>query len=263
MATLRDRALLVHRFVVDTVRHLDWLPPLLARVTLGVIFIQSGWGKLHHLQKVIDFFTELGLPRPDLQAPFVAGTEFVCGWLVLLGLFARIASVPLVVTMLVATVTAKADELKHYGDLFGFTEWTYLALAVVVIVYGPGVHSLDALLVRLLGLSPSPPAEEKRYTVLFGRGLTAGFAAAMVILTAWWFGASHNPCDQVKDAHFAEVVKTSNGADEDAADGAKDTCKKILAWQKAGKDPAAELKKEEAEDEGGPEEKEQEPPPSR
>ncbi|HYV47421.1 MAG TPA: DoxX family protein [Myxococcaceae bacterium] len=252
MATLRDRALLVHRFVVDTVRHLDWLPSLLARVTLGVVFIQSGWGKLHNLPKVIAFFTELGLPRPDLQAPFVAGTEFVCGWLVLLGLFARIASVPLVVTMLVATVTAKADELKHYGDLFGFTEWTYLALAVVVIVQGAGATSLDALLARVLGLSASSPAEEKRYTVLFGRGLAAGFAAAMVIVTAWWFGARHNPCDQVKDARFAEIVKTSNGEDEDAADEAKGTCKKILGWQKEGKDPAAELKKEESSgDEGG------------
>jgi putative oxidoreductase len=248
MATPRDRALLVHRFVVDTVRHLEWLPPLLARVTLGVVFIQSGWGKLHNLEKVTAFFAELGLPRPELQAPFVSGVEFVCGWLVLLGLFTRIAAVPLVVTMLVATITAKADELKHYGDLFGFTEWTYLVLAVVVIVSGAGVHSLDALLSRLLGLRPSSPTEEKRYTVLFGRGLTAGFAAAMAIVTVWWFGASHNPCDQVKDPRFAELVKTSQGEDEEAADEAQGTCKRILGWQKEGKDPAAELKKEEAEE---------------
>src|SRR5262249_46549225 len=123
MATMRDRGSAVHHFVVDTVGHLDWLPPLLARGALGVTFIQSGWGKLHNIPKVAAFFQSLGLPQPELQAHFVAGTEFVCGWLVLVGLFSRIASVPLVVTMLVAIVTAKADELKHYGDLFGFTEW--------------------------------------------------------------------------------------------------------------------------------------------
>lgn len=248
MATMRDRILQLHRFVVDTVAHLGWLPPLLARVTLGVIFCQSGWGKLHNLEKVTAYFTELGIPHPELQAPFVAGTELVCGWLVLLGLFARVASVPLVVTMLVATVTAKAEELKHYGDLFGFTEWTYLALAVVVIVHGPGVTSLDALLARAFKLTPSAPGEEKPLTRMLGRGLTAAFAAAMVIVSAWWFGASHNPCDQVKDARFAELVKTSQG-EGDEADEAQGTCKKILGWVKEGKDPAAELKKEESEEE--------------
>ena len=110
---------------------------------------------------------------------------------------------------------------------------------------------------RVLGLSPSSPAEEKRYTVLFGRGLAAGFAAAMVILTAWWFGASHNPCDQVKDARFAELVKTSQG-EGDEADEAQATCKQILGWIKEGKDPAAELKKQEAEEQQ--EQKEEEKP---
>ncbi|HZN92096.1 MAG TPA: DoxX family protein [Myxococcales bacterium] len=249
MATLKDRALQVHRFVVDTARHLEWLPPLLARVTLGVVFAQSGWGKLHNLERVAGFFAELGIPAPELQARFVSATEFVCGWLLLVGLFSRIASVPLVITMLVATITAKADELRHYGDLFGFTEWTYLVLAVVVIVHGPGVHSLDALLARRLKLSASSPAEEKRLTILFGRGLAAGFAAAMAVVTVWWFAASHNPCDDVKDARFAETVKASQGENDEAYE-AQATCKRILRWQQEGKDPAAELKKEEAE-EGG------------
>lgn len=246
MATMKERAAQVHRFVVDTVSHLDWLPPLLARVTLGVIFIQSGWGKLHNLEKVTAFFTSLGLPQPAFQATFVSLTEFVCGWLVLVGLFARVAAVPLVVTMLVAIITAKSEELRQYGDLFGFTEWTYLALAVVVTVYGAGVHSLDALLARVLKLSPSAPAEEKPLTRSFGRGLTVAFAAALTIVTAWWFAVSHNPCDRVKDERFAELVKTSQGQTDEAYQ-AWGTCTRILEWQKEGKDPAAELKKEEEE----------------
>ena len=149
----------------------------------------------------------------------------------------------------------KPIRLGPSPDLFGFTEWTYLALAVWVIVHGPGPLSLDALLARALKLSPSAPAEEKPLTRLLGRGLTGAFAAAMVVVSAWWFGASHNPCDQVKDARFAEQVKASQG-EGDEADEAQATCKKVLRWQKEGKDPAAELKKEEAEDEGGGEKQE-------
>src|SRR2546429_158435 len=43
---------------------LSFLGPTLARLTLGVVFIGTGWGKLHGLDKVTDFFTELGIPAP-------------------------------------------------------------------------------------------------------------------------------------------------------------------------------------------------------
>ncbi len=46
----------------------DWLAPLLARVTLGVLFMSTGWGKVHNLDKVTGFFTELGIPAPAFQA---------------------------------------------------------------------------------------------------------------------------------------------------------------------------------------------------
>ena len=59
----------------------DWLPPLLVRLSVGVVFAQSGWGKLHDLQRVIDYFTSLGIPYANLQAPFVAGLEFTGGLL--------------------------------------------------------------------------------------------------------------------------------------------------------------------------------------
>ena len=47
---------------------LAWLGPLLARVTVGVVFLQTGWGKLHDLDKVTSFFTELNIPAPAFQA---------------------------------------------------------------------------------------------------------------------------------------------------------------------------------------------------
>jgi putative oxidoreductase len=130
---------------------LAWLPPLLARVTVGWVFVESGWGKLHDLPKVTEFFRSLGIPAPEIQAPFAAGTELVCGLLLLGGLFARCASLPLIVVMIVAIKTARADELTGISDLLGFIEYLYIALLVWIAVAGPGAVSLDALLVRWLG----------------------------------------------------------------------------------------------------------------
>ncbi len=75
--------------------------------------------------------------------------EFVCGALLLAGLFTRIASVPLIITMIVAIVTAQRDNVASLGDLFGLAEFLYIALLVWLGVAGAGPLSLDAVLVRL------------------------------------------------------------------------------------------------------------------
>lgn len=127
---------------------LRWLPPAAARLTLGWVFVLSGWGKLHHLPEVIEFFRSLGIPAPEIQAPFAASVEFVCGGLLLLGLFSRLASVPLVVVMVVAIATARREELTSMGALFGFIEFLYIVLLLYVAIEGPGALSLDALQAR-------------------------------------------------------------------------------------------------------------------
>ena len=127
---------------------LRWLPPTLARLTLGWVFLFSGWGKLHHLDDVIEFFGSLGIPAPQIQAPFAAGVEFVCGALLLAGLFSRLAAVPLVIVMIVAIATARREELTSLGALFGFIEYLYIVLLLYVAVEGPGALSLDAVLRR-------------------------------------------------------------------------------------------------------------------
>src|ERR1051325_9033505 len=60
----------IRSLVLSVAAKLDWLPGLLSRLTIGGVFIQSGWGKLHHLDKVVQFFTSLGIPAPQIQAPF-------------------------------------------------------------------------------------------------------------------------------------------------------------------------------------------------
>ncbi len=127
-----------------------WLPPLAARLTVGWVFIESGWGKLHHLDKVTGFFTELGLPAPAFQSHLVATTEFAGGLALLLGLFSRLASVPLTIIMCVAIATAKKEDLHGFSDLLGLSEYLYIVLLIWIAVQGPGLLSLDALVARKL-----------------------------------------------------------------------------------------------------------------
>ncbi|HEV8199860.1 MAG TPA: DoxX family protein [Candidatus Polarisedimenticolia bacterium] len=141
-----SRLLALEPMLVALRTRLRFLPPTLARLTLGWVFLLSGWGKLHHLDDVIEFFRSIGIPAPQLQAPFASGVEFVCGALLLAGLFSRLASVPLVVVMIVAIATARHEELTSLGDLFGFIEYLYIVLLSYVAIEGPGPLSIDALL---------------------------------------------------------------------------------------------------------------------
>ena len=132
----RDRAL-------STTKKLDWLGPLVARITLGVLFVSTGWGKVHSLAKVTAYFTELGIPFPGIQAPMVSFIELIGGALLVIGLASRIAAVPLMGSMLVAILTAQRENVHGLPDLFGLVEWTYFALLLWVALAGPGKISLD------------------------------------------------------------------------------------------------------------------------
>jgi putative oxidoreductase len=131
---------------IKKVDRISWLGPLLGRIVVGIVFIESGWGKLHNLPKVIEFFQTLGIPAAQYQAPFVAGTEFLAGVFVLIGLATRLASVPLSAIMVVAIVTAKSSEITSWTDIFGFSEFLYLVILVWLIVQGAGLISLDVVI---------------------------------------------------------------------------------------------------------------------
>ena len=140
----------LRRLVLRVAAALRWLPPTVARLAVGWVFLQSGWGKLHNLEKVTGFFTSLGLPAPGFQAKLVAGTELVCGALILLGLATRVASIPLIITMIVALCTALRADIHGLGDLFGTSEFLYVALLLWLGAYGAGPISLDRLVAKRL-----------------------------------------------------------------------------------------------------------------
>jgi putative oxidoreductase len=141
-------ALKLRNLVQAVTGKLSWLPPTLARITIGGLFLQTGWGKVHNLPQITEYFRSLGIPAPEIQAPFASATELVCGALILAGLFTRLASIPLIVTMTVAIATAKKADIHAFDDLFGIVEYLYIVILVYLGIAGPGPLSLDNLLVR-------------------------------------------------------------------------------------------------------------------
>ncbi len=136
----------LHHRLLRIVDQISWLAPLLARITVGVVFMSSGWGKLHNLAKVTEFFESLKIPLPGANALFISSLELVGGCLVLIGLCSRLISLPLIATMGVAILTAKIEEVSGLGDLLRLSEWAYLVLFVGIALYGPGRASIDHLL---------------------------------------------------------------------------------------------------------------------
>jgi putative oxidoreductase len=137
-------------------RKLAPVAPALLRVTLGVVFIQTGWGHLTHLADTVEAFrNDFGVPFPEFNARLASGTEFFGGILILLGLGARLAALPMAFTMFVAIATAKRAQLQGLNldgltTLLGFEEWSYLVMFLVIAIGGPGALSLDALIMRRL-----------------------------------------------------------------------------------------------------------------
>jgi len=133
---------------LGSLHRLRFLAPLLGRLAVGLLFASTGWGKLHSLDKVTQFFVSLGIPAPGLNAVVVAYSEFICGWLLVIGLCTRFATIPLIVSMVVALLTAKLKDIHGIFDLVGADEFTYLCVLVMLFVIGPGMLSVDAVLAR-------------------------------------------------------------------------------------------------------------------
>jgi len=149
-------------------------PFLLAvRLYWGWQFMQTGWGKLSDIGKVVGFFTDLGIPAPALNAYFVSALEFGGGVLLILGFGSRLIALPLVIDMLVAYITADREALfsvfSNPDKFTGAAPYTFLIASIIVLIFGPGKISADALLAGRIGSSqvrravngPSPVAVQQ------------------------------------------------------------------------------------------------------
>ena len=142
--------------LLATADRFRWIGPLALRLSLGAVFIKSGWGKLHDLESVTRYFGELGIPFPAFNAALSSTTELVGGTLIFLGLLTRLAAVPLSIVMLVAIITARRPDIDGLLTFLAFIEVTYLAGFLWLLLAGAGKLSLDALLFGRRVPAPQP-----------------------------------------------------------------------------------------------------------
>lgn len=135
---------------------LAFLAPLLTRLVMGQAFYETGSGKIDNFSNTVAFFAELGIPLPEANAFLVSRLEFWGGLLLVLGLATRLVALGLASTMVVALLTADResllDALRGAGDA-GLTDvvpFVYLLFLLWLVLFGPGVVSLDAPLARRL-----------------------------------------------------------------------------------------------------------------
>jgi putative oxidoreductase len=137
--------------VVDYLRS----PFLLAvRLYWGWQLIQSGWGKLHNLPKVTEFFTSLNLPMPAQMALFISCVELFGGIFLAVGLLSRLTALVLTVNMIMAYVTADREALRSiFSDpdkFYAAAPYVFLIASLIILIFGPGKVSLDTLLDKVV-----------------------------------------------------------------------------------------------------------------
>jgi putative oxidoreductase len=124
----------------------------LIRLAVGLIFSTQGILKYIDPHMGVMRFARIGFAAPNFTAHFVGAFEIVCGLLVLVGLFTRLASVPLLIVILTAIATTKIPELFHQGQGFWFmvsdarTDFAMTMCLLFLLSVGGGKWSLDALL---------------------------------------------------------------------------------------------------------------------
>lgn len=130
-------------------------PMLLAvRFYWGFQFAQTGWGKLHNIQKITSFFMELNIPSPAFSAHFVAGLELFGGILLMIGLFSRPIALLLAGNMFVAYWTADHEALTAIfsdpGKFYIADPYTFLFASLMVLIFGAGFFAVDTLIAHRL-----------------------------------------------------------------------------------------------------------------
>ena len=133
---------------LDKLSRYEWLGPLLLRLVFGWFWLETGWAKLNNLAFFTERFVEWGIPWPALSAAVCAGTEFVGGALIMLGLATRLTMLPMIFNMLVALAVVVLPGISTLDEFVELDEVLYVAVLFWLLMAGPGKASLDHLIAR-------------------------------------------------------------------------------------------------------------------
>lgn len=119
------------------------IPLLAIRLTLAYGFYDPAIRKVEHFDGIVEWFTEMGLPLPTLQAYLATGAEVLAFILLPLGLATRFIALPLMITMVVAITMVHWENGFSAGDGGFEIPFYYLLMLSVLFFVGPGRISLD------------------------------------------------------------------------------------------------------------------------
>ena len=139
---------------------------ILIRLMVGAVFLSEGIQKFLFSDALgVGRFVKIGIPYPEVMAPFVGVFEIGCGSLLILGLLTRLASIPMVINISVAILSTKIPMLLGHGfwmfgppkaNQIGFwamahearTDFCMLLGGVFLLIVGAGCLSFDALFAK-------------------------------------------------------------------------------------------------------------------
>lgn len=115
---------------------------LVLRVGFGVLMVHGGYYKLTHIDEILNrgFMSFIGL-SPKISLYLLIFAEFFCAGLVVIGLFTRLATIPLIISGFVALIKA------HDSDVFGAGQpiTLYIIAWIVILLLGAGKISVDGM----------------------------------------------------------------------------------------------------------------------
>jgi putative oxidoreductase len=138
--------------LLQALRAIQWLGPLLVRLGFGYFWLETGIAKVHNLDGFTQRFAGWGIPFPAFSAGLSAWTELLGGLFLMLGLLTRLACIPMIINMVVAVALVVWPNVHGLDDFVELDEVLYLLLFAWLLLAGPGKASVDEWLARSLGL---------------------------------------------------------------------------------------------------------------
>ena len=124
---------------------------LIIRLMVGGVFFLEGIKKFLFVEQWgAGRFARIGIPAPGVMGPLVGVVEIVCGFMLLVGLFTRLASIPLLIDICVAIAATKIPILLKSGfwpmEAEARTDYSMLLGLIFLLAAGAGAWSADARL---------------------------------------------------------------------------------------------------------------------
>ncbi len=194
------------RIVLQGEPRWEWLPALMARISLGLFFAISGWNKLFtaaHWKGLLGAMIATGLPFPKFLSLFLASVEFYGGALLTIGFMSTFFSIALAFAMFVALVTVEIPYVIPPG--LGPLDWLdwflylpqvlYILLFFWLIVKGPGPYSVDAFIAKKLGVDKDPDEEANPEDLDkdLEQESNKGFGLSFPAFLSWRKDSDHDP----------------------------------------------------------------------